>query len=175
MKKMLAVKNNIIVILCVTIILMGIGFVFVSVKLENIKNMDQTFDVSFTNFRQITSIKGGIVEPSVKLKISDNGKILSFNYDMYTEHDEIDYEIIITNNGSIPAVINELMMSPDFKDNNVLNTISPISVSISDISGKLLEPGEDAIVKFSVIYNSSAFSGHKNINGKIGIISESKN
>lgn len=175
MKKLMKVKNNIIIILCFTIILMGIGFVVVSIKMETLKNESEVFSVSFTNFRQITAIKGGIVEPSGVLKISDNGKILNFNYDMYTEHDEIDYEVTITNNGTIPAVINELLMSPDYNDSDISNSISPLYVKLSDISGKLLEPGEEATVKLSVIYNSGVISGHRNVVGNIGIISESKN
>lgn len=173
MKKLVAIRNNIIVVLCMTIIVLGVGFVLVSVKMEKLKNQKEVFDVVFKNVRQITSIKGGIVEPQSSIKISDNGKTLNFNFDMYTEHDEIDYEINIINNGSISAMIDELMMSPDYNDSNVALSISPLVVNLSDISGKLLEPGEEATVKMSVIYNSGIVSGQKKIAGKVGIISES--
>lgn len=173
MKKLLVIKNNIIVILCLTILVLSIGFVLVSVKMERLNNTDDIFDVRFTKVRQITSIKGGIVEPESKLKISKNGKILNFSYNMNTEHDEIDYEVIVTNNGTIPAVIDEIIMSPDYTDTEVASSIKPLVVNVSDISGKLLDPGEEATIKFSVIYNSDVVSGNKSIAGKIGIIAES--
>ena len=172
MKKLLKIKNNIIVILCVTIVFLAIGFVVISVKMENMIYKKEVFDVSFTDFRQITSIKGGLAEPNSNLAISSNGKILSLNFELYTEHDEIDYEVTITNNGTIAAVIDELVMSPDFSDPIVLQAIDPIVVRMSDISGKLLEPGEETTIKLSVMYNTGIISGKKSVTGKIGIISE---
>lgn len=172
MKKLVSIKNNIIVILCVTIVFLSIGFVILSVKVDNLNKNKAIFNVSFSNVRQITSIKGGMVEPGGRLDISKNGKVLHFDVDLYNEHDEIDYEVTITNKGTIPAVVDELIMSPDFSDIDVLKSIEPIVLSVSDISGKLLEPGEDTTIKLSVMYGSGVKSGQKNVTGKIGIISE---
>ena len=47
MKKMLRMRNSIIVILCFTIICMAIGFSLLSIKLEKIKKEKPNFNIMF--------------------------------------------------------------------------------------------------------------------------------
>ena len=46
MKKNINIRNIIIVMLCITIILMGLGFAFLASRLDDEKNKVDTFDVS---------------------------------------------------------------------------------------------------------------------------------
>ena len=172
-------KNVIIISLCSTIILMAIGFIVLSMKVDQVKSEEKIFDVSFIGVKQITSIKGGLFDPSGDITIDTEGKVLHMDFTMYQEHDEIDYEITIENKGNVDASIVKLLMSPDFEEKSVAKDILPVSITISDISGKILEPGEESTVKLTVIYNSSNTSEEisetteQKVSGKIGLIAES--
>ena len=179
MKKRANIKNTIIVVLCITIIAMGIGFMVLSMRLESYRSEEEVFDVRFTAVRMMSSIKGGESAPVGKLEIEDTGKILDMDFRMYKEHDEVDYEVTIKNDGTVAASIVSLFSSPDFRSQETIKNIAPITISISDISGKLLEPGEETTVKISAIYNSlPAGTTNKekviDLSGKVGIIAESK-
>ncbi len=181
MKKDGKIKNTIIVILCITIISMAIGFMVLSMRLERYKSEEEVFDVRFTTVKLLSSIKGGEKDPIGNFDIDKTGKILDMDFQLFKEHDEIDYEVTIKNDGTVPASIVCLFSSPDFRSKDVIKSISPVTISISDVSGKLLEPGEETIVKISAIYNASttptvatAKSKTMTLSGKIGIIAESK-
>ena len=176
------IKNVIIIILCITIISMGIGFIVLSVRLDGYRKEEEVFDVCFTNIKMLSSIKGGSKEPTGQLEIDSSGKILNMDFRLFKEHDEVDYEVTIKNKGTVEASIIKLFSSPDFRNKNVINEIAPVTISISDISGKLLEPGEETTIKISAIYNPSLNLGEETIleevidlSGKIGIIAASKN
>ena len=170
------IKNVIIVILCITVISMAIGYMVLSISLETVKAEEDIFDVRFTSFRLMSSVKGGEKDPVSNLEIDKKGKILNMDFELYKEHDEVDYEVTIKNEGTVEASIVSLFASPDYRDKSVLQTISPVMISISDISGKILEPGEETTVKISAIYNTGAVKKDKKmeLSGKLGIIAESK-
>lgn len=181
--KMPNIKNIIIIVLCVTIISMAVGYIVLSVKLEGYRQEEDVFDVRFTSVRRLSSIKGGQREPSAKLEIEDSGKILDMGFQLFMEHDQIDYEVTIKNEGTVDASIVSLFSSPDYRSKDIIKDIDPITISISDISGKLLEPGEETTVKISAIYTSKAgevvpvsevSNVKKELHGKVGIIAESK-
>lgn len=173
------VKNIVIVVLCITIIAMGIGFMFLSMKLENYRTEKDVFDVRFKSVRLLSSIKGGEKDPTGKIKIDSTGKILDMSFQLYHEHDEVDYEVTIKNEGTLEAKIVNLLSTPDFRSKQVIQEISPIVISISDMNGKILEPGEETSMKISAIYNPVEAASLKNkslkISGKIGMITESSN
>ena len=176
MKKKGNIKNVIIVILCITIISMAIGYMVLSMSLEHIKAEEEIFDVRFTSFRMMSSVKGGEKDPISNFKIESKGKILDMNFQLFKEHDEVDYEATIKNEGTVEASIVSLFVSPNYRDSKVLKDISPLMISISDISGKILGPGEETTIKITAIYNtgSKQKEGKKELNGQIGIIAESK-
>ena len=180
MKKDNKIKNTIIVILCITIVSMAIGFIVLSMRLESYKNEEEVFDVRFTTVKLLSSIKGGENDPIGHFDVEKTGKILDMDFQLFKEHDEIDYEVTIKNEGTVPATIVSLFSSPDYRSKDVIKSISPVTISISDISGKLLEPGEETTIKISVIYNVPSTptvatkSKTMNLSGKIGIIAESK-
>ena len=179
MKKREKMKNAIIVILCITIIFMGIGFMFLSMKLEGYKKDEETFDVRFTSVKMLSSLKGGEKDPVGEIEIEEDGSIINMNFRLFEEHDEVDYEVIVKNEGSVPASIIRLFASPDFRSAETIQKIAPLTISISDISGKILEPGEETSVKISAIYNPvpggvAVPSEIPPLTGKIGIIASSK-
>ena len=177
MSKKKNAKNSIIVILCITIIAMGIGFMVLSMRLESYRSEEEVFDVRFTSVRMLSSIKGGEQNPVGQLEIDSTGKILQLDFRLYKEHDEVDYEATIKNEGTVEASIVSLFSSPDFRSQEVIQTYFPVVISVSDLSGKLLEPGEETTVKISAIYNSLDSKQKKDktieLSGKIGIIAES--
>lgn len=170
--KKINLKKSMIGIFIVTIVLLVIGFIIISVKYFNLKSKGNSFNVEFTNIKMSSSIKGSSKEPSGKLEIINNNKELNMNFNLYSEKDELKYDITIKNTGDVNAELVDLLMSPDYlKDNKSL--ISPVSMSLTDVNGKILEPGEEITVKLNVLYNSSTMKNEKNIKGKIGLIAAS--
>ena len=170
MKKQINIKNSIIVILCITIICLGIGFIVLSVELEN-KNK-QVFDVSFNKIEKLSSLKGGIEEPIGNLDIISNGKILNMAFELNHPHDELIYKVTIKNQGTLPAKIIDIIETPDYS-NTFANTIKPISISYTDIEGKTLDVGETTEIKISISYDPSEINKKQILYLKLGIISES--
>ncbi len=176
MSKYIRVKNIVIVALCITVVIMAAGYIILAIEIDKLQNVDSVFDVSFTNVKQISSIKGGSAEPSGSIDIQDSGKSLKMNFILNEVHDEIDYEITIQNRGTMDVALIDLIMSPDFTDFAILQAYDPISISLSTINGRILEPDEEATVKLSVFYNpvsSPSLEGMKKISGKVGILAES--
>ena len=173
LKRYIHNKNTVIIILCITIIAMSFGYVFLSMKLEEYKNEKHTFDVDFLSARKIAAIKGGVYEPVGNLEVDKTGKILNMDFELFMEHDEIDFEVTIKNNGTSTASIVKLLSSLDMDEDS---SHSSIVLHISDISGKILESGEETTFKLSAIYqnrddSSDVFSHH--LTGRLGIIAES--
>ena len=167
--KKINIKNLLIIILSFSLLAVSIGFIILSSKFELLKNKGQNFEVKFLKIKQINSIKGGNKSPIGKIDILDDGKILDFSFDLYNPKDEIDYEITIKNVGNIDAEINSLLMSPDY-EGDFKDIIDPISIIMSDVSSKVIEPGAETVVKFSILYNASSNKKASKVKGKVGII-----
>lgn len=175
MKKRYNSKDIAIVVLCIGMLVMALGFSALSMKLDQYKNKSDSFNINFIDAKMISSIKGGKEEPLGSIKIDKSGNILNLDFSLFNEYDEISYEVRMQNDGTVPIKIIDLLSSPDFKDSDVLKNISPVIISISDVKGKTLEAGESSIVKISVRYGSSQLNNKKvNLKGKIGIIAETK-
>ena len=173
MKKMLNIRNGIIIILCLTIIFMAIGFIIISLKLESFKNNTQKYNVVFDKIIKDSSTKGGNTEPLGNVEIIANGKILNMDFTLNNPHDEISYIIKIKNESSTNALIVDLLQSPDYKDINYNYLIDPVSITYNDIVGRELKPNEELDLKITVYYNPSTKSGKKTFNDKMGLITES--
>ena len=94
MKKMLYLRNSIIIVLSITTLFLGIGFIVLSVKLNNLSKQEHIFNPVFTKIEKISSIKASEIEPISKAKISDNGRIVNIDYTLNAVHDEIIYDDI---------------------------------------------------------------------------------
>ena len=80
LKKLINIRNLIIVILCLTIISLGIGFAILSIELEERSDEKLIFDVSITDVKQNTSIKGGLNSPIAKHSISQKVQTAQENF-----------------------------------------------------------------------------------------------
>ena len=176
MNNFIRIKNIVIVMLCITVIAMATGYIILSLKLESVRNETSTFKVSFSNIKKVSSIKGGTKEPLGELSIDSTGKIISMNFILYNNHDEIDYEITVKNEGNMNASLMDLILTPDFEDTSIMKLYHPVSLTVSKIGGRILEPGEEATIQLSIFYNSidkSLEQSTKKITGKIGLVANS--
>ena len=173
MKKMINIRNSVIIILCITIIFMAIGFIVISVDYTKRNNEDFSYNVSFTDIKKSSSVKGSTTEPKGKVKISDNNGEIEMQITMNSPHDELSYTTTIENKGSVPIEILDVMESPDYNLNSFKNLISPVTITLSDIKGKIIPPHETINLKIVFYYNSGN-KGPKTFDYKIGLITRSR-
>lgn len=173
MKKIINIRNSIIIILCVTIIIMTIGFIILSVKLQNKNSEVNKFNVVFSSVKKDSSTKGGDIEPQGMVDVKANGKELDMNFTLNYFHDEISYIVKVKNEGTVSAIIVDLLESPNYKDVKFNSLIDPVTISYNDIVGRELKPQEELELKITIYYNPSTISGSRNFNYKLGLITES--
>ena len=169
MKKMINIRNSIIIVLCVTIIIMGIGFVFLAMKLNN-SSQDAVFDISFIKTEEPSYIKGGKNSPSVKSSITNRGKEINLNFTLSTSYDQVVQTILIRNEGTLPAEIIDLKENPDYSNDLLSKSIEPITISHNDIIGTILNPGEEVELKVSAMYNESTINVNKNVQYQVSLV-----
>lgn len=174
MKKLINIRNLIIIILCITIISLGIGFAFLSVELEKRSDENLIFNVSITNVRQNTSIMGGTISPTATHNVTDNKKTIATQMNLYAPYDEVSYTITIENTGTITAKISDIIEIPNYtKDSIAITEIYPVEITHMDIVGKVLEPGESVDLTIAASYKPTATIIPKTINYQLSVISES--
>lgn len=172
--KKISIRNIIITLLCITIICMAIGFSFLSTQIDTLKNRDISFNVVIDEAREATSVKGGVTSPKCNYIINDDGHTLDMDFTLYSELDELAYNIIIENKGTIKAKIIDIISSPDYANVKLLaESIKPVSITKTDISGKILAPGETTTIKVVARYNSSTVKGTKEVPYKLSLITQS--
>jgi len=174
MKKMIHVRNGVIIILCITIICMGVGFIALSMEMKALQDKVNFYDVSFVSFTKTSTTKGGKVDPSSEVEIVGNGKELDMKFTLNAAHDEVGYTVLVKNNGTMAARIVDLLESPDYTDSSFQKNIAPVSITHSDIIDKVLEPGDEVEFRIDVYYNPSTLSGVRSFNYKLGLITEAK-
>lgn len=171
MKKMINIRNLIIVILCITIILMGIGFAYLSLKLEKFSNYTNEFDISFVKVNTETPVKGGTTAPTGTTSITNQGKSINMILNMNVPQDELAYTITIKNTGTLPAEIINIVETPNYTtDATLKKQIDPVSISINDVVGKVLQPGEETRLKVVAIYNKTNNITSKEISYQLSIL-----
>ena len=178
MNKYIKIKNTVIAALCATVIIMAAGFVILSIKIDTIRNEKCTFEVVIKKVKKVSSLKGGSKDPIGDVRISKSQMAVDMEYVLYEPHDEMTYEIVVQNRGTIDAVISDVIITPDFSDLKIASSFDPISLTITSIDGKILAPGEEATIKVSILYNptkDATLLGKHTITGRVGIISKSLN
>lgn len=171
--KKINIRNLIITLLCITVIFLAVGYSILAVQLDNYKNKHDTFNVVFTNIKEDTIVKGGIEEPKGKTSINNDGHTIDMDFTISNPKDEISYIVNIKNNGTLKAKIIDIISSPDYMNDKIaINSIQPVTITKTDISGKILEPKEEATFKVVVIYNNNTV-GIKNIPYKLSLITTS--
>lgn len=170
-KKIVKNKNIIITILCITIIVLSIGFTLVTLKLKERESKSKIYDVSIVRIQEGTAIKGGEVLPTGKSKIEDNGKTANFEFTLNYPKDTLTYIITIKNNGNLKAKIDGLAESPDYlNSNNQANTILPVIINHNDITNQELNPGEEINLTVTVEFTSSGLPMAKVIPYEVSIL-----
>lgn len=152
MKKMLKLRNSIIVILCFTVICMAIGFSILSAKLETYKETKPYFNVIFSEVKEETAVKGGKVSPRCENSIIRSSKEVNMNCTLHTPHDELSYFVIIKNTGNLDATIVSIKESPNYSDTSINNPIYPVKITYTDVTGKILKPEEEITMKVYIKY-----------------------
>lgn len=171
MKKVYNIRNLIIIMLSITIIFMGMGFIFLTIKLKSNEDLDAYYDVSIMKVTQTTPIQGGTTPPTSISKITNDGKTVDFTFNLNYPHDEISYTILIKNNGTIPAKIVKLLAVPDYLNNEKeKRAIAPITITHSDLSNKVLKPKEEIEIKLVATYKISNVIKENSIPYQITII-----
>ena len=102
MKKLINVRNNVIIILCITIICMAIGFIVISVDYTKKSKENLSYKVVFTKIKKLSSVKGSNVEPKGTVNISENQSEIEMKITMNSPHDELSYIATIENEGTVP-------------------------------------------------------------------------
>lgn len=171
MKKLIKNKNLIIMILCLTIILLSIGFTLISMKLKAEENSKKSYEVEIVNIQQGTAIRGGTVLPTGDTKIIDNGKTASFNFYMSTPKDTLTYIITIKNKGNLKAKIDGLSETPDYiNDSNQAKLILPVIIHHTNILDQELNPGEEIKLTVTAEFSETGQIVQKTVPYKISIL-----
>ena len=174
MKKMINIRNNIIIVLCITIILMAIGFIAISVKLKSYRDKEESFNVVFYDVSKQNTVKGSSKDPASQIEIDSSGKILNMDFSLFAAHDELTYLVTIKNKGTLPAKIVKIHKNPDYDIEAYKKLISPVTITTSDIEGKTLLPGEELEYKIVIYYNPSVNNNiTKNFSYNLALITES--
>lgn len=173
--KKISIRNLIIALLCITIIILSIGFGVLSIKLNNEKNKETSFKVVFTKVEEATFVKGGNTSPKIDNKIDLDGTRLNMNFSLYNPGDEIAITATIKNEGTIKAKLIDLVTTPDIKSSSIKKSLEPITIQTTDISDKVLNPGESLEVRIVSIYNQTSNKKTYTIPYSLSIISQSTN
>lgn len=172
MKKLKRNKDIIIGVLCITIILMSIGFVFLSTELESKKTEGKMYDVGIVKISEGTAIKGGATLPTGTSNIVNNKSTAKFMMTLNNPKDSLTYNIIIKNNGSFASQIDNIIEVPNYtKNNNDANAILPVVIKHNDIVGQVLKPAEEITLTITAEFSLSGQPMKKVIPYEISILS----
>lgn len=176
MRKMINIRNSVIILLCITVICMAFGFIVISLSLKSEKEKISSFNVVFTKIKKTSSAKGTSVEPIGSGLIDTNKKLLHMTFQLNAPHDELIYVATIKNNGTIPARIVKIMESPNYQTEQMSKLIQPVTIQLSDIENKVLKPKEEIELRIIAFYNPTTTNASvKKIEYDLGLITESIN
>ena len=162
-------KNSVLIFLCITILSLVLGFVFLSFKIKEVKESSSYYKVIFSNIEKVSSIKGGKIEPVSSANIILDGHEVEMDFELNDIHDEVVYSSSIKNKSNTPVKIIDIIKSSNRDDNY------PINLEIINENSKIIEAGEEIIIKFRITYKKSKEEvSKKSIKYKLGIITESK-
>ena len=164
------IRNLVIVFLCITVIIMAIGYSILSIEL---KKDDPVFKVSFTEVEQTSSVKGGTTNPEAVFKIDKLGQRVDFSFVLNNPYDELIYEIKIKNEGNIPIEIKDIIEIPEYtKNSDLIAKLEPIKISYNDITEIILAPDEETELNLVVQYGQGS-PGQRNFDYALVLIAGS--
>ena len=161
MKRIKEEKNFIIMWICMIIMTIGVSYAYFSSSLYiyGIATLDGTFDIKFS--------EASIVNQSEleTINISDSGIELSFNVKLALPGESDTIEYTIKNNGTIDAVLDELVVTSE--------TDTDVTFNCSSIAGDLPSGGTKNGT-ISVIWNTDSVSPQKDVSFNAEIIANQK-
>lgn len=171
--KKINIRNLIITLLCITVIILAVGYSVLAIRLDAYKNKKESFEVIITDVSEEGAVKGGKEDPECTTSINDDGHTLSMNFTLNNPQDEVAYLVTIRNTGTLKAKIVDIISTPDYINDKVaINSIKPVNITKTDISGKILEPDEEATFKVLAVYNNGG-TGVKKIPYKLSLLTSS--
>ena len=173
MKKLINIRNSVIIILCITVICMAIGFIVVSIELKKQKEVENSFNVVFTKIKKSSSVKGSTIEPIGEAKVNQNKHQLNMNFKLNAIHDELVYVATIKNIGTIPAEIIDVVETPNYQEEKFAKIISPVTIQLSEMENKVLQPDEETELKIIIYYNPSSENSKKEFDYSLSLLTKS--
>lgn len=171
LKKIIRNKNVIILLLCLTIIALSIGFALISMSLKERQKNDKIYEVEIVNIQEGTAIRGGVIQPTAQTDIINNGKTAKFTFNLSSPEDTLTYIVTVKNNGNLKAKIDGISESPDYiHDDNQANSIYPIILNHNDIKNQKLNPGEEIKLTITVQFANSGVSINKTVPYEVSIL-----
>ncbi len=139
-------RNTIIGVLCCLLVFMGIGYAILSqtLTINGIGNVKGNWNVEITSIT-LKSQTGRATEVSS----SYTATTASFEADLYMPGDSIEYEVTVTNNGNIDAVLNDIKQTKT-------NQHKDIKFSNSLIGTEVLTAGSTMTFTMKVEFLESA-------------------
>lgn len=176
MKNKIDIKSVLIIMLTITVVVLCIGFIILSNKLQIKNNEQPKLKVEFTKIDAETPIKGGVVSPSETKEIINDGMTAKFNFVLNTPQDELSYTITIKNTGTLTAKIVNILSQPNYINNEKeKNSILPVVITQSPITDNKLHPGEETTIKLIVSYKNVGEIKQKNIPYQLTVLATAIN
>ncbi len=144
MREKIKLETTIILVLSITIVFIGIGFIYLSMKLNQAKENKEKYEVNITKI-----VKGNIINGSNKSietdsEIIDNKKTAKFKLNLKNVKDSVSYTIVIKNTGTLSAQIDNIIERNNFPKDLV-------TIKYNDIVGEVIEPGDEIEMDLNVI------------------------
>ena len=130
-------KRNITIgALCSLLVFMGIGYAILSqtLNISGTANMQGNWSVKITNMKLLEANKTGRAE---EVSHSFTDTTATFTADLYMPGDSIEYEVTVTNNGNIDAVLNDIIQTKTNKDKNLKFSNSLIGTEVLTSGSKM--------------------------------------
>ncbi len=167
-------RNNVILALSITLVCVSIGFILLSLDWKNEKEKVSSFYVAFTKVNVLSSIKGSSLEPTGDIKITHKGQVLDMEFVLNAATDELSYDVVITNQGTMTAEVIGLLDVPSYMDKSFQKSISPVEITLSDVAGKVIPAGDSIHLTVKVYYPlKKELTGKRNIHYKVGLLTKS--
>jgi hypothetical protein len=164
-------KNMMLSLLCIIIILMGVGFIYLGSKITACKDMNKTFAVEVIKATAGTTIRGGSITPTGSASIVNNGKTVNFNFILNNPKDTLTYNVVIKNKGTTSAKIDNIIEVPDYINNSDYSkSIYPVVISHNDIVGSKIMPKQELTLVIKATFDSKQIAINRNINYQISIL-----
>ena len=153
-------RNYIIIGLCMILVIMGVGYAAFAtqLKINGTANIDSNWNVRITNIQ--STVQSGSASDAVTPSYTDT--TATFKTNLVSPGDSMKYDITVSNEGSIDAVLESVEVNTGENE--------AITFETSGIeNGDKLEASQTDILTVIVSYNSSITSQPENTNSTITV------